>query len=175
MSFRLALLFCTLALLCRPPAWCAEVPFSITISMTPDVVKTGSEARLNIVYTNISDHKVDLLWIKGGASGELFGRIQIWDDRGTPVGLSKFGRTLMGRDVTPQGPGPYYLPRDYVGGMIGIMARRILPGKTIEDAIVLSKVHDLSLPGKYTVQVERFDEITKTFVKSNKIAITVTE
>jgi C4-type Zn-finger protein len=41
--------------------------------------------------------------------------------------------------------------------------------------MILTKLHDLSRPRKYTVQIERFDESTKSFVKSNKVTVTVTE
>lgn len=37
----------------------------------------------------------------------------------------------------------------------------------------LTKMYELSKPGKYIVQFRRLDEASETFVKSNKITITV--
>lgn len=174
MLLRIRLVFGAVALTALPciPALCAEVPFSITISAIPDTVKAGSDVRLNMVYTNTSAREITLLRTVGVNQGEYFSRVLIQDDRGKAVSSSKYGRELTGKDATPQGHGPYYLPPDALGGLIGF---ELPPGKTLGDGMILSKLHDLSRPGKYTVQVERFDESTKTFVKSNKITITVTE
>ena len=35
-------------------------------------------------------------------------------------------------------------------------------------------LYDMSRPGDYTIQVSHFDDETKTWVKSNKITVTVT-
>jgi hypothetical protein len=173
MLLRIVLRFCigTLAFISSTPVWCAEAPFSIMITAAPEVVKSGSEVRIDIVYTNVSDHEIELVWVYG-AVGEFFNRVEIQDDRGLAVASTKYGHDLPGRDVAPRGPGPYYVSR---GSMGSLWFKRMPPGKTLQDAIILTKLHDLSRSGRYTVQVERFDETTKTFVKSNKIAITVTE
>jgi hypothetical protein len=50
----------------------------------------------------------------------------------------------------------------------------IQPGKTVRDWVSISDEFDLSQPGTYTIQLERFDPGTKLAVKSNTIALTVT-
>jgi hypothetical protein len=126
----------------------------------------------DIDYTNTSGRDVALARTVGVSQGELFSRVLIQDDRGRAVSSTKYGRELMGKGATPQGPGPYYVHPDARGSIIGF---EVPPGETLKDGMILSRLHDLSRPGRYTVQVERFDETTMTFVKSNKITITVTE
>jgi hypothetical protein len=46
--------------------------------------------------------------------------------------------------------------------------------KTLTDRVNVSKLYDLSRPGKYTIQFRRLDPDTKTFVLSNKITVEVT-
>jgi hypothetical protein len=169
MLSRMALVSGISILVASVAACCAEAPFSITISMTP-VAKAGAEVRLSIVYTNTSEQEIELVR-NTGPGGEFFNRVLVQDERGRPAPLTKYGRDLTAAEVT--GPSRHnYLPRDFSGGLLFL---RMPPGKTREDAIILSKLHDLSRPGIYTVQVERFDEMTKTFVSSNRLTITVTE
>jgi hypothetical protein len=40
--------------------------------------------------------------------------------------------------------------------------------------ISVSDLYDLSKPGQYTIQVRRWDDETKTWVKSNTLTVTVT-
>lgn len=47
------------------------------------------------------------------------------------------------------------------------------PGETMTDRVNVSKVYDLTQPGRYTIQFQRLDPETKTFVKSNEITVTL--
>ena len=49
---------------------------------------------------------------------------------------------------------------------------RLLSHKSITDRLNLNKLYKLSRPGKYTIQVNRYDD-AKTLVKSNIIAVTL--
>ena len=53
-------------------------------------------------------------------------------------------------------------------------ATKVKPGGTLADRVKVSKLYDLNQPGKYTIQFQRLDPQTKTFVKSNEITVTVT-
>ena len=48
------------------------------------------------------------------------------------------------------------------------------PGESLKDSISISKMYDMTKPGKYQVQVQRTDPESKVIVKSNTIGITVT-
>jgi len=48
------------------------------------------------------------------------------------------------------------------------------PGKSVTNRVNVTQVYDLSRPGKYTIQVKQYDDESKSFVKPNKITVTVT-
>jgi len=173
-KIRLTLSVCALVGFPSTAVRCAEAPFSITISAAPDVVRAGSDVRLNIMFTNTSEHEIRLITVVGGK--EFFNLVQVLSDRGAAVPTTRHGRDLMGVSSTPEvlPQRRSYFPRDFSGGL-SLIGSPIAPGKTRDDDIVVSALYDLSRPGKYTVQVNRFDETTNAFVKSNKITITVTE
>jgi hypothetical protein len=58
-------------------------------------------------------------------------------------------------------------------GSLGIIG--IQPGKTVVDRVNVSRMYDLTRPGKYTIQAQRSDDVTKAKVLSNKITVTVTD
>ena len=48
------------------------------------------------------------------------------------------------------------------------------PSQDWRNTLRVSDLYDLSKPGQYTIQVRRWDDETKTWVKSNTITVTVT-
>jgi hypothetical protein len=55
-----------------------------------------------------------------------------------------------------------------------ILASPLNPGEEDRHSLMISKLYDLSKPGKYTIQVTRLDlEGTKIQLKSNAITVTV--
>jgi hypothetical protein len=59
-------------------------------------------------------------------------------------------------------------------GSGGNQRLHLTPGQTAGMGVLpLGQLYDLRRPGKYTIQVSRVDEETKTLVKSNTINITV--
>jgi hypothetical protein len=91
--------------------------------------------------------------------------IQVLDSSGKPVEESDLGRTIHGRNpkIGWGDPGER-------GAMSGISAWASM----IEQSD-LSKEFDLSKPGRYTVQAQRWDNQTGQMVLSNKITITITD
>lgn len=115
-------------------------------------VKSGSEIRLDFYVTNTSDHQIEY---DPAISWYVF---DVRDAQGGPAPL------------TPDGQ---YLRKQY--GMGHMRALPVPPGQTLAaGGAWLSVIYNLSKPGKYTVQVSRFDDATKTWVKSNKLTLTVT-
>jgi len=51
---------------------------------------------------------------------------------------------------------------------------KLIPGKSSIDQVNVSKLYDLSRPGKYRIKLQRFDEQTKSLVMSDGITVTVT-
>ena len=50
---------------------------------------------------------------------------------------------------------------------------KMKPWETMTDRVNVSKLYDLTQPGRYTIQFQRLDPETKTFVKSNEITVTL--
>ena len=49
------------------------------------------------------------------------------------------------------------------------------PGKMFKMGIDLKRLYKITEPGTYTFQVSRYDDVSKTEVKSNTVTIVVTE
>ncbi|MBI2682463.1 MAG: hypothetical protein HYX26_04475 [Acidobacteriales bacterium] len=139
----------------------AQSPLSITISTPRDVLRAGSEIRLDITLVNTSDHGVHIARSTGGP--ELDYEIEICDLGGKPSVETSYGRKIHGKESER-------MPRagSFVSGTLQ-------PGKEFQQQVILNKMYDLSQPGKYVIQVRRFDPTTKAHLKSNKIIVTLTE
>jgi hypothetical protein len=142
--------------------------FSITIS-APDVISAGSEPKLSIVLKNTSDHKIMLTRSLQTDRGELHHDVEVRDDKGDLVPEMEYHQKLKGRLPATPGKAP---PPPIVGSDIFVTMK---PGETRNDDLTISKLYDLSKPGKYTIQVSRFDETAKAVVKSNTITVNVTK
>lgn len=128
-------------------------PFSLTISTPEPEIPAGSVIRLNIRVKNVSEEPIGFV-TRGQSRAEQSFTINVLDDAGKPVPKTQYGNSLhpeRGRAV---------------GGSLN-------PGQEGEEFTILSRVFDLSMPGKYLVQVERTDRRRQTTVKSNTITIWV--
>jgi hypothetical protein len=135
-------------------------PLSINISTPTNIVKAGSEIRLDIVLKNTSRHDVRVVRSKGDA--ELDYEIDIRDQKGKPTMETPYGRKIHGKDS------------DATAKTGSWISGTLKPDQEFEQCIVLNKVYDLS-PGTYVIQLQRRDLASKGVVKSNKIVLTVTE
>lgn len=170
------------------PAKPAKPAFSLRISAAQNVIKAGSELRLTIVATNISDHDISLLRGKGEAEGEFNYMIDARNDKGSAPSRTKYGNQLQGKDVSepkdsaqaknaetqPAGndAGPQTFQETVIVSSDVLLT--IQPGETLTDVIIVNKLFDLSQPGKYSIQAQRADPDSKMVVKSNIITVTVT-
>jgi hypothetical protein len=136
-------------------------PFSLRIAAVPDVARAGRPVVLRIVLTNKSSHRTDFAYMLT-SEGEWY-RVDVWDSDGTPVqpNPEPWRRDIDGRRLRA-----VHVPSTGIA--------RLEPGHTLRDEYPLSQRFDLTKPGRYTVQASRFDDQTKTWVKSNKITLTVT-
>ncbi len=132
------------------PSQTAKPPFSISISLAQEVVKAGSEVRLEIVLTNILDQNIVIAQC-GGTNYQ----IEVYDSQGKP--LPKLNdcvpkedpdhpgwRSLCPGEVTTASP-PGCVPHNQV----------LKPQEVLKEETVVSTLYDLSRPGKYTIQVQR--------------------
>lgn len=87
--------------------------------------------------------------------GELHHDVEVRDDKNDLAPETEYHRKIKGR--LPATPGKAPSPPN-VRSDIFIP---IKPGETRNDDLTISKLYDLSKPGKYTIQVLRFDEVLK--------------
>lgn len=142
--------------------------FSMTISTAQIVFKTGTDVKLEIIVKNISDHDVGVDKSPGENSGESHNKVEVFDDKGIPVRETGYKRALEGNGGYDEVSGRIIIP---MGSTMTIFLK---PGETLKDGITVNKLYYLDKPGKYTIQCQRFDEERNSWVKSNKITVTVT-
>jgi hypothetical protein len=137
-----------------------EPTFSIVISTPQEVVKTGAEVRLKIVFTNNSAQPLHYATgVPGRGTGPGF-EIDVRDREGKRIPETPYG-------VKTQGKGPHH---PFVGS---VFAATVQPEGTVEREVLSSKEYDLSRPDKYTVQVTERNPNPEPS-KSNTMTLTVT-
>lgn len=142
----------------------ASASYSVAIETPMATVKVGSEIVVNIALTNLTDQGISVD-MEAGGRGEFDFTINVNDSAGRPAAYSEYYRAVKGQHET----GRPMVVVTYSSGPHPVKARGVL-----KDTVQLDKLYDLSQPGKYTVQLERVDVLTKILVKSNQITVTVT-
>lgn len=143
-----------------------NAPVSLTITAVRNPVDAGSEVNVKIVERNISPHEITLgCATLGSFTGWTF-RVEVQDRHGKQPPFTRFGQRLRGlytpADLTLETP---------TNGNIAWV--KLKPGESRESELDISKLYNLSEPGKYTIRIRRFYDNGRIWVKSNKIAITV--
>jgi hypothetical protein len=135
----------------------SQADFTIMLSSPQVVVKPGTEIRIEYTIRNISAKT--LIFNGFGARDYSFSvRVRDSQDREPSLQKDSTERAFKeGVDLPVGGARRYYVE----------------PGGSLKTEIILTDVYDLSAPGKYTIQILRPDETTKTLIKSNTIALTV--
>ncbi len=132
-------------------------PFTITIS-APANVNVGEEVRVRIIFTNVSDKPYFYTVSAKPSEAEYEYIIKAWSADGKEAPETDYGRRIR--------LGEFILP-GRAGGAVD-------PGEKVEEDSTISKLFDLSTPGKYEIEVDRpvYDD-PKWIVKSHRISITV--
>jgi hypothetical protein len=132
--------------------------FSISISTAHEFLKLGDELEIEIATRNTSNQ--ELMFSQDGIK-DLNLQVEVRDAAGQEPRLTAdYDRRLhpKTREDLPFG---------------GSHADLVKPGRISKEKIILTRMFDLTAPGKYMIQVHRFDEISKTEVKSNSISVIV--
>lgn len=165
-------------LACASPA--AAPTFTILITAKQNSFQSGSELKVNVLLTNISDHPIELLVDKRGAA-ELEGyTIEVRDMAGHLQRTSRyywsFWRMGGSKLRAPKGTEGDYSDNRHDGlvpGSLGYVNPQ--PGKTNEAWFDVNKLYAPLPPGRYTIQVQKVDEESKTTVVSNTITVSITK
>jgi hypothetical protein len=138
---------------------------SITISTPDEVVKAGSEVKVKVLFTNSSDQVISMSHTLAPNPGEVDNWIDVRDENGKLAPQTQYGKKIKGDESTPP-----------AATNASSMAVEMKPGETARAHIQVTKLFDLSRPGKYTIQVDRFDRLENgsgAWAKSNIITVTV--
>jgi hypothetical protein len=140
--------------------------FTFDISIAQDTFKVGSQIALKIQLKNTSDHDITRTFVaQADADAELIGfRPIVRDAQGKEPPLTKWGRRALLRPPLDDLDPPLVL------NAVGPVAMH--PGEILKTEIRLNGLYDL-VPGKYTVQVQYYDDENKEAVKSKTITLTV--
>jgi hypothetical protein len=144
-----------------PEAPPAKPAISVSIKAAADVVKTGSDVRVIVTTTNISDRPLKFLYVPHRYLPEDFAiGLEVWNGndvllqsrkhRDPSALISILGSSPLSSDTMQPGESQHY-----------------------DDYEIVSKIFDLKSPGKYTIQVTRGDPTTGAQIKSNKVTVEV--
>lgn len=152
-----------------------QATFSITIS-APDSVAMSSKLKIDIACKNVSDHQIPSS--KAGFGGPWDYTVDVRLGVSEPVPLTEYSKILQGIDTgeSKRTLSPEERRREFRRHVTSgsTIIQFLAPGETQKDEIPVSKLYDLSKPGRYTIQIQRTDPETKLVVKSNSITVTVT-
>lgn len=156
-----------LGLACAMPAQTAQAPFSVTISIQRDSVQSGDSIWIDAVLTNVSEH--DIVVHQSGPQCDY--TVDVWDHEGHPVRDTDLGHRRKTRGcATERNVQRTLKPHEKLADHILISAMR-------DENFAFRSLYDLSMPGKYTIQIVR--KIPRSYgngvVRSNVIALTVTD
>jgi hypothetical protein len=200
--FRILLLAVAFPLV--PPIWAQseplvqapKPPFSVSISLEQEVVKAGSEVRLDIVLTNTSDENIVIAgWEDQNC--EIY-EIEVYDSHDER--LHQLNECLPTKD-SPDHPGSTTICVTASSPMIRTCVPKnqlLKPHGVIKEDMLVNNLYDLRQPGKYTIQVQRvndprtfrtvpgklgdsreielhskINDVSRATVKSNTVVVTV--
>jgi hypothetical protein len=128
---------------------------ALTLAARTSSVKAGSPVWVDAHLLNVSDHRISLYKAlsEDMDQGGWVYQVDVRDDKGSTPPKTKFANTV---GASADGG---YVPLD--------------AGKDVTQSVNVSKLYDLSKPGKYSIQFRRFEEETRTFIVSNAVKVLV--
>jgi hypothetical protein len=148
-----------------------QPPIAVTIKTEGGLTTfPAGHVMLDVTTKNISNHFTNQRTARDKRDSQRFYRVDVQDSQGSTPPETDFGRSVGNRgDVPPQHLGENALP-----GREDVRGGSYLPGDQRTETIKVDDLYDMSKPGQYTIQVRRWDDETKTWVKSNAVTVTVT-
>jgi hypothetical protein len=132
-------------------------PFTIVIKVETPIVKTGSAVSVNGRLTNTSNQPIDASGCYCGPSGlDSYLTWEVRDDKGHLAAKRIYSHPELATSSA-------------------ILDRIMNPGERLAGSQDISRLYDMSRPGKYVIQASRQtpDGRDAHVVKSNKVTVTV--
>jgi len=143
------------ATFCAPTILAGDPQISLTLIGPQAPLKAGSELKVKVILKNLSDGAVGVTNHGPEGPGQYGPYVEVRDAQGSLVPQTEYYRSRQGGQ-----DGSFFTDAVEVG-------------ESRESSLIISRLYDMSKPGKYTVQVQR--AFGKTVIKSNTIAVTVTK
>jgi hypothetical protein len=137
----------------QPPA-----SFAIEVS-APQKVSVGAPLKVQVKLTNTSKKSI-LVSQDMTKKAEFFYTIYVHDAGGNEPVKTDRHRGFRREELS-------------TGFTFNNFPVELEPGKSVQDETNITALYEIDRAGKYTIQVERLDNDSKTTVKSNTIIITV--
>ena len=144
----------------------AKPAFTLRVVPVEPNIKAGSKVLVDITLQNISGRTISSEGAWGGEGFEY--PMHVWDEKGILAPETRYGRLKNNHETAEDAAGPFQV-LSYKG-----VNRALGSGKSLTDRVNVTYVYDLSKPGKYTIEIEQYDDESKNFVKSNKVTVIVT-
>jgi hypothetical protein len=143
--------------------WGSQPDFTISLQSNQPTVKLGTEINVDVILTNTSNRNISFAKANGVAKGHLVYTVSVKDEKGNAVPARKT------REANPEEDSASFANIE----VTNFQVLTLVPGQTLRDQIVLSKLFDFSHPGKYTVRVQRAQPNNKILHESNAVTIIV--
>ena len=149
---------------------------SMSIEPVQAVVSAGSPVELRVTLANTSDHDIVIEEDMNSVAVWMAYRVEVRYENGSMAPHTELGR----RQYQGRGTGAVHRFEDDVTPDAAMMRFTVIgvpmkAGESVPGLLNVSRLYDLSKPGKYTIQVSRgAEEGVNATVKSNTVTVTVT-
>ena len=141
----------------------ADPVYSITVAPPADPIRLGSPINVTVTVTNISSKEIYLASDRG-PNTKYKDFTYLLMKNGREVETTWFHRKITGRN-RPDDP-----PEVEAGSSITLPHA---PGTIFVMTIDLKRLYEITVPGVYTLEVSRFDEYSKTTVRSKNLTLKI--
>jgi hypothetical protein len=137
--------------------------FSIAVAPAADPIRLGSPINVIVTVTNTSGKEI--YWETEKSEDSVYKAFTVLLKKdGWEAETTFFHRKITGRNRRDDPP------EIWSGSTIPVAHP---PGKMFEMTIDLNRLYEITEPGAYTLDLSRFDEYSKTTVRSNSITLTI--
>jgi hypothetical protein len=149
----------------QPPSGAA--PFSLAASAELNVVQAGAPVKVKVVTTNTSNQQIDFYVNPASDRAGWVFKVDVTDENGNAPPDTRLGRVFKYNEKKSpdSGVGTFLVGK---GAFISLQ-----PGESVTDVTDVSTLYDFSVPGKYSIQVQRFTD-NDVLVKANTVSVTIT-
>lgn len=142
-----------------PSGGAPAAPFTLKVEAQSPSVVAGGKIVLEIALRNVSQGDLVVRQTMRPDQGEWDYGVDVRDEKGDRVDQTKYGRN-----------------REQIIRLLSSHMHTLKPDQTLNAEITLSKLFDLTVPGRYTIQVSRHvdDHESEPLVRSDTTTITVT-